>query len=331
MSHPALECHGLCIGYPEKPGDPGLLLQDLNLSAGKGELICLLGPNGAGKSTLLRTLAGRQAPLAGTILWEGRDLRSLTAREAARYLSIVLSQAPAVGLMSVRALVALGRTPHTGWMGQLSEADRRMVAEALRETGLSDFAERESAHLSDGERQRVMIARALAQDTAIMVLDEPTAYLDVGNRIDILQRLHRLARERQKCILLSTHDLELSLQIADRIWLIDPQRGFGSGSPESLVLSGQLQGAFAHPAAHFSDSSGTFRLFSAQGKPFSASGSGPAHFWALNALRRNGWQLVEREAHLPHLESGEKSWHWKEGEQVRAFESIDELVAWLGR
>ena len=194
-----------------------------------GELTCLLGRNGAGKSTLLRTLAGFQPRLGGSITIEGRPLEEYSDRELARRLGIVLTERPDVQQMTVWDLVAMGRSPYTGFWGRLSKEDDEVVREAIRQVGITQLAERQVTTLSDGERQKVMIAKALAQQTSIIFLDEPTAFLDYPSKVETLLLLRRICREAGKTIFLSTHDLELALQVADRLWLMSPTLSDGQG------------------------------------------------------------------------------------------------------
>ena len=194
MSATILQTCDLCIGYAPKRRPRIAVAADLGVELLKGELVCLLGPNGAGKSTLMRTLAGLQKPLSGEVLLEGRDLHGLSESERARLLGLVLTERVDVGNLSAYALVALGRYPYTGWDGRLSAADEEVVRWAIDAVGARDLAGRSVGELSDGERQKVMIARALAQEPAVLLLDEPTAFLDLPRRVEIVQLLRRLGQ-----------------------------------------------------------------------------------------------------------------------------------------
>lgn len=212
-----------------------------------GELTCLLGSNGAGKSTLLRTLSAFLPPLGGEITLLGKPLQSYSARELSTVIGVVLTERVTLQNMSVEELVGMGRSPYTGFWGRLSEADRTKVSEALALVGIEPLRGRMVQTLSDGERQKVMIAKALAQETPIIFLDEPTAFLDYPSKVEILHLLHRLAHEAGKTVFLSTHDLELALQIADRIWLMDKEGGVHIGTPEELTADGSLERFFSLP------------------------------------------------------------------------------------
>lgn len=246
MTHPILITEQLAIGYAPRRGSRRIVAANLNLRLHRGEMVCLLGPNGAGKSTLLRTLTGMQPPLAGRIWLDGRDLHTFSARELARRLSVVLTERVETGPLTAYALVALGRHPYTSWHGQLTVRDEEVVRWAITAVQATHLAARPLHELSDGERQRIMIARALAQEPIVMALDEPTAFLDLPRRVEVMQLLRRLAQETQRAIIVSTHDLDLALHIADMLWLLTSNGGFYAGAPEDLVISGALATTFAH-------------------------------------------------------------------------------------
>lgn len=187
-----------------------------------GRLTCLIGRNGTGKSTLLRTMAGFQPPLAGSITIAGRSVGSCSAGELAQTVAVVLTHQPSAGALTAGEVVALGRSPYTGFWGTLSDNDKRIVGNAMQLTGTADMAARPISELSDGERQRIMIAKALAQQTPVMLLDEPTAFLDYPGRRDLMSLMTRLACELGKCIVMSTHDLELAVRMADDIFELAP-------------------------------------------------------------------------------------------------------------
>lgn len=195
-----------------------------------GMLTCLIGANGAGKSTLLRTIAAFMPPLDGRVLAGGRDTARLSPRDRATLMAVVLTDRPDTACTTVEEMVALGRAPYTGFWGRLGDGDRRAVQRAMQLAGIDGMAGREVSALSDGERQKVMIAKALAQDTPIILLDEPTSFLDFPSKADTMLLLRRLAHDEHKAVLVSTHDLTLALHTADRLWLLD-----GSGTPARLV------------------------------------------------------------------------------------------------
>lgn len=227
--NPSLAFHALTTGYCHGSRQ-SIVGRGLEGSLPRGTLTVLLGTNGAGKSTLLRTLAGLQPPLAGDIFWEGNSLASLTPEERAKRLSIVLTVRPETGNLTVREVVALGRLPHRQglWGSRNAATDAEAVERAMRLTTTSAWSERPVSRLSDGERQRVFIAKALAQETPLILLDEPTAFLDYPSRVQFFNLLKRLTNEMGKTVLLSSHDVELAAAHADRILLL---------SKESLCLT----------------------------------------------------------------------------------------------
>lgn len=197
----------------------------LTASLYSGELTALLGRNGAGKSTLMRTLAGFQPPLGGKVMIEGCDITDFKGGDLAKTVSVVLTEKPVLENMDVEALVSLGRSPYTGYWGGLSEHDREAVERAIELTGIESLRKRDVQSLSDGERQKVMIAKAFAQETPVIFLDEPTAFLDYPSKAELMRLLGRLARDEGKTIFVSTHDLEIALRLCDRFWQLDKEKG----------------------------------------------------------------------------------------------------------
>ena len=229
----------LAIGYQQK-SNTKTVATGINAAINGGELTCLIGPNGVGKSTLLRTLSAFQPKLDGSISINGKDIGHYSDKQLARTIGVVLTGRPDVQNITVSELVGLGRSPYTGFWGTLSDDDKAIVARALQMTGIAHLAERMIQTLSDGERQKAMIAKALAQQTPVIFLDEPTAFLDFPSKVEMMQLLQRLSRETGKTIFLSTHDLDLALQIADRLWLMDKEHGVSVGTPAELAQSGVL-------------------------------------------------------------------------------------------
>ena len=244
MKQPTIQIESLSTGYRNKK-NVTVVAHDINATIQGGELTCLLGPNGAGKSTLLRTLSAFLPPVKGDISIMGRNLRDYTDKELAKTIGVVLTEKTDLRNMTVYDLIGLGRSPYTGFWGTLHEDDRRVVDEAIEMVGIGPLKERMIQTLSDGERQKVMIAKALAQQTPVIFLDEPTAFLDFPSKVEIMQLLHVLSRTTGKTIFLSTHDLELALQIADTIWLMDRDKGVVIGTPDKLAKDGSLNSFFA--------------------------------------------------------------------------------------
>lgn len=229
----------LSIGY-RQGNSVKEVANNLSATLQAGELTCLLGANGVGKSTLLRTLAGFQPPLRGTVDICGKALSSLSDAELARLVSVVLTQKLSIQNITAREMVEMGRAPYTGFWGRLRPEDSRAVDDALHLVGMSHMSHRMIQTLSDGERQKVMIAKALAQQTPIVFLDEPTAFLDFPSKVDMMQLSRRLAEKGNKTIFLSTHDLELALQLSDRLWLMDSGQKLHIGTSRQLAESGVL-------------------------------------------------------------------------------------------
>lgn len=236
-----LRLHDLSVGYAK---GRGAVLNGVTLSANPGDFICILGRNGAGKSTLMRTLAGLQVPLDGSATLEGESIAGMRPAARARRISVVLTERQFSPGLKVEDVVSLGRQPFTSWRGHLTAQDRELADDALRQAGAACFVGRFFDDLSDGERQRVLIARAIAQTARIMILDEITAFLDLPGRVEVMSLLRRHARASQACILLSSHDLDLSLELADRIWLLDGQGGLVAGEAEELITAGAFGRAF---------------------------------------------------------------------------------------
>ena len=258
---PLLEARGLSVGYGGRRRT--VVLSGVDAALRRGQCAALLGPNGSGKSTLLRTLAGLQRPLGGAVLLDGAPLARLTPGEIARTLSVVLTDAIDAAQLTAWDVVALGRAPHAGFSGRLSEADREIVRRALLSASAAALAARPLQDLSDGERQRVMIARALAQEPSVILLDEPTAFLDLEARAEVAQLLRGLTggnTGEARGVLITTHDFDLAMQVADRLWLIRRDGSLAVGAPEELAARGELAALFSHSAVRFDVEARRFEL-----------------------------------------------------------------------
>jgi len=242
--------HDLAVGY-RNGKNTVTLLHGLNLTLESGKLVALLGQNGAGKSTLLRALTCDEKPLSGTIQVDGRNLAEMSQKERSRLIGLVSTDRIQAGALTVRELVALGRQPHTGFLGRLDDEDHEIVRQSMEDAGIIGKAEDYVASLSDGERQKAMIARALAQQTPIIILDEPTAFLDVASRIETMRLLQTLAHDRGKAVLLSSHDISQSLMLADELWLITTDRQVITGTTTDLLASGAMDRLFTNRSIHF--------------------------------------------------------------------------------
>jgi len=248
-----LTARKVSVGFGRSP-----LLEGVDITLNAGELVALIGVNGGGKSTLLRTLAGSQTPLSGTVEVNGEPLVGMSAAARAKQMALVLTERPQAGLLDVRTLIAFGRQPWTGHFGRLTAKDETAMDKAMDLAGVTSFAHRSLHQLSDGEAQRVMIARALAQDTPMLLLDEPTAFLDLVNRVGVFRLLRDLAHKEGKGILLSTHDLQTALDLCDRVLLING-KAVWSGTTVEVRTSGILERTFAAEGLRFDAVSGAFR------------------------------------------------------------------------
>lgn len=285
MKHSVL-LNNLSIGYHQK-GETKIIAKGLNASIEAGELTCLLGSNGIGKSTLLRTIAAFQPKIQGEIIVRGRKIESYKEQDFSKIVGVVLTERVDAHNMTVFEMVSLGRSPYTGFWGRMSGADHQAVMRAIEQVRIGNLRHRMIHSLSDGERQKTMIAKALAQETPIIILDEPTAFLDFPSKVDMMQLLHRLSREMQKTIFLSTHDLELALQIADKIWLLDDQHSLHIGTPEDLALTGQLGHFFQQKEIIFDETTGLFRIENDYDRSIKVIGHGYRYAMVRKALLRN--------------------------------------------
>jgi iron complex transport system ATP-binding protein len=241
---PVLEASSLSIGYVSGGRKVNVVHESLNIRLFTGQLTGLLGLNGAGKSTLIRTLCGFQPLLKGNIKLMDRGLADYSPDQLARIIGVVLTEKTNAGGISVFELVSLGRHPYTGFLGQLKKIDYQIIEESIEAVGISHKTNHYVSELSDGERQKAMIAKALAQQCPVILLDEPTAFLDVTSRIATMALLRRLAVEQQKAILLSTHDLDLAIRTCDCLWLQAQGRPMLCGTPKDLILSGEFETFF---------------------------------------------------------------------------------------
>lgn len=295
-----LSAKELHIGYKLKGKEVKSVHSNLNLNLYKGEVTCLLGLNGAGKSTLLRTLTGFQPALGGTIELLGKEFSSFSQRELSLTVGVVLTEKTNAGGITVYELVSLGRHPHTGFFGELKEEDHRVVEESIKAVGIAHKALNYVSELSDGERQKVMIAKALAQQCPIIILDEPTAFLDVTSRIETMVLLQKLAHEQNKTILLSTHDLDLAIQMADSLWLQRKGSPLYCGAPEDLILGGKLSTFFNRNNITFDNLQGKLNT-SIPNNFIAVSGSELLVNWVTNALFRWGYKATSPSAEYTQI------------------------------
>lgn len=305
MKQKTIEAKDLSIGYSSKK-DIRIVSEHINSTIYSGELTCLLGANGIGKSTLLKTLSGFLPELSGTIYIQGKEIKQYSEKELSQLVSVVLTEKLDIKNMTARELIGLGRSPYTGFWGSLNSTDIDIVDKAIALVRIENLANRMVHTLSDGERQKVMITKALVQETPIILLDEPTAFLDFPSKVEIMQLLHQLSRKTNKTIFLSTHDLELALQIADKIWLMDKQKGIQIGTPEDLSLDGSLSNFFARKGILFDQETGLFRVENEFETEIKLLGHGSTYTMIQKALSRNGIKAskeIESEMYIEIIDS----------------------------
>ncbi len=342
MAAAVLTTHNLAIGYATKrrplaqPQTEHVIASGRDRPVHAGALVGLLGPNGAGKSTLIRTLAGMQKPLSGHVCLGDTDLAQLAPQERAQRLSVVLTERVDVGNLSAYALVGLGRHPYTDWLGRLTSHDEAVVQQAIAAVDAVALAHRPLHELSDGERQRVLIARALAQEPLVMILDEPTAFLDLPRRVEMMRLLRDLAHTTDRSILLSTHDLDLALRSADMLWLLDASGTLYAGAPEDLVLRGAFATTFHREGVRFDTHAGTFQVNPDRSEHVLLRGAGLAATWTARALERAGFAVVYPPDAAPvcvavNAHTDQFVWHVTRSGQTHTLTSLYELVALLRR
>lgn len=316
----ALSGTGISLGYVHRKVNKEIL-SDLDFALFSGELTCLLGPNGVGKSTLIRAILGQIQPWKGHLQLDQQSITGFSPEELAKRIAVVLTDPIFPGNMTVGQLVALGRTPHTGWSGKLNPTDREVVEKALSDTKITYLRDERLSEISDGQRQKAMIARALAQDGQVMILDEPTAHLDLVNRFEIMSLLREIAHSQQKAILVVTHDLDIAIETADRFWLLNCGTPLISGKPEDLILSGQINQLLPSSKYRFSLSRGRME-FEIEDLRFEIQGPEELVFWVKKALIKAGTHSLDSAVSVsaePFLIRFEK----------QEFCSIEELVIFL--
>ena len=323
----------LSIGYRTGKKEK-IVHQHLNFQLHAGELTCLLGANGAGKSTLLRTLSASQPSLKGELLILDKTVSAYTEKERSRTIGVVLTDKTFTGGLSVYELVALGRQPHTGFFGRLTKEDRRIVEEAMENVGIAHKARNYTAELSDGERQKVMIAKALVQECPLILLDEPTAFLDVVSRIEIMHLLHRLAIEQNKAILLSTHDIEQALVLSDKLWLLTKGEGLQYGVTEDIILSHRMDSLFPHKDIRFDYDHGVYYpTVEGHRKVCVTCEDKTLLHWTLNALNRHGYQCSSNlQEGMPHIKvTSAKEFEVSISGENKICSSFEEMLAIITR
>lgn len=324
-----ISIHKVQIGYTATK-TPKVVASNLNADLKSGEMTCLLGSNGKGKSTLMKTICGFIKPLTGEILVNGKNVSLMDEKELARIVAAVLTEKIQVPNASVFELVSYGRSPFTGFLGRLSSEDKDKVHQAIELCGISHKKYSLLSSLSDGERQKATIAKALAQDTPVILLDEPTAFLDLSARVEIMQLLRKLASETGKSVLMSTHDLDLALQMSDRLWLLN-EDGIIAGSPEDLILNNAFQAMFNKKGIEFDNKTGMFKVAYQLQNSLAIKGHGFEYVLLRRALMRKGIKPVkakENEVMFIAIENNIKEPYvlWKNNMQIMKTGSVESLV-----
>lgn len=280
----------LKIGY-QKGSE---LFPPISIDAFESELVALVGRNGVGKSTLIKTLIGQLVPISGTVRIINQELSSINRKAKSKLLSYVPSEPVRVANLFIRDFVAVSRFPYLGWTRSLSQTDWQIVDHALLQVGIEHLSDKDISSVSDGERQRAMIAFALAQDTKIIILDEPTAFLDLPNKFEMVKLLSQLAHENNKTIIYSTHDLQGAIHEADIIWMMLSE-GLHSGAPEELAIEQQFQMLLSKTEVQFDSELGTFKNFRKPFTPIGLEGHGLGYKWTKRMLERLGFEVVDKE------------------------------------
>ena len=256
INNPILTTSNLSVGYSSKK-EIKTIATHINLNLKKGELIALIGANGIGKSTLLRTLIGIQPPLSGNIILNGININEYDSISFAQNLSIVLTEKLPPSNLTVFEIIALGRQPYTNWLGNLSDNDISKINEAMELTQITSLAEKKHDEISDGQLQKVLVARALAQDTPLIILDEPTTHLDLLHKVSLFKLLKKLAKETNKCILFSTHDIDMAIQISDEM-IIMTDESVVQDQPCNFISKGNFNSLFKDDHIAFDSEKGKF-------------------------------------------------------------------------
>ena len=330
MQKQTLYIRNLTIGYKRKQGNL-VVCDKLNAQINPGEMVCLLGENGSGKSTLIRTISGFQPALDGSGSIMGKNLFSLKEREIALLAAVVLTDRIDVPNATVEEMVSLGRSPYTNMMGKLTKEDKQIIAESINKCGIQHKAKEQLSNLSDGEKQKVSIAKALAQDTPLIILDEPTAFLDLPARVEIIQLLRNIAMTSSKSILMSTHDLDLAIQMADKLWLLPKGGPLITGSPEDLLLQDSFKRLFVDRGVEFDNKTGLFKVKYNHNKELAIKGHGFEYVLLRRAFARKGIKLKQHEEKnemwLEISNGGNKNFllH-KKGEMIASEESVERIV-----
>lgn len=314
-----IKTENLNVGYNGR-----VVISDVQLKAMKGQVICLLGPNGAGKSTILRTLSGLLAPVDGTVYVEGQDIRSIKKKDIAQKMSLVLTDQVKPTLMTVYSLVSMGRAPYTNFLGRLSEEDHAIIASAMKTVGVEHLANRYYTELSDGEKQKVMIARALVQEPELIVLDEPTSHLDIRHKVEVVRILQLLANEKGITCILSLHDIDLAIKGCQTVLLVSGGKIAAMGMPEEIIRDGMLQSLYGIHGAVYNELLGAVELRGGERNDvFIAAGCGTG-IKLYRALARRGLGITSGVLHRDDIDYAVAKTVCQTAVSENAFEPISE-------
>lgn len=322
MEKQVLSGKNLSLGY-ESRNQRKVVLSNLDFELVSGQMTCLLGPNGVGKSTLIKAIMGKIEPFSGSLELFGTAPTSYHRDALSKKLSVVLSEPVFPAQMTVEQLVALGRTPYLNWSGRLSAEDKKHVSKALEATKMDYLGQERLGELSDGQRQKAMIARALAQDCPVMVLDEPTSHLDLVNRYEIMQLLQEIAKIKKKAVLVVTHDLDIAIETGQQLWILNCGSPLISGTPEDLILQGEINHLLPSEKYFFDPKRG--KVVMHHEKP-SIQIEGPEElvYWVEKALLKSGKPIPKDSIRI----SGNPFRIFCKGEE---FDRISEFIRNLGR
>jgi iron complex transport system ATP-binding protein len=319
-----LKAHQLTIGYVLK-NQEHILAESLSFELNKGEMISVLGPNGVGKSTLIKTILGEILPLQGTIIIDNKHLKSYRNNELSQKIAVVLTDKIRMANLTVRQLVELGRVPHTNWLGTLSDEDLHQIDYALASTQIEYIQDQPLHQISDGQLQKTMIARALAQNGDILILDEPAAHLDLISRFEIMELLQKISKEKNKAVLVVTHDLENAIATSDKIWIMQCHHELVQGTPEDLILNGKINLLFGNHPMQIDIVSGKIKNPSFE-IPLKIEGTEQHLKWVKQALNKNPKITTELSGYLIRIEDEPFRIHLSQGSNQLQFYSIEELL-----
>ena len=321
-----LQATDLSLGY-KKGKKSNIIAEQISFSLKKGKLTCLLGPNGVGKSTLIKTIMGQIPALKNQVYLDKKPTNSISIKDLSKKIAVVLTEKINSANLTVKQVVSLGRIPHTGWLGNLSLEDQQKIDKAIQSTHINYIEDRPMNELSDGQLQKVMIARALAQDGEILILDEPTAHLDLVNRFEIMHLLRDIAKNENKAVLVVTHDLDIAIDTADEFWLMQCGLPLVCGSPEVLILQGKIDLLLPNDRLHFDKSDGKVRD-SAEFQYPHIDGPEDMVKWVKLALRKNEIG-TEINSITIKTEGSQISFYLSESTDIRKFDTITSLITHL--